>query len=141
MEELEEVVRAVILAALHDCPELLPQDRRYADYSGQQIARGLVAHRIARDLSASGYLPFDPTFARLNLSNFSAVSYTMHQVRRRLLAHIKGGGRDVEAERQAMESIAIEFFSNLESRGWRLVRTLPPLPEPRQASASGFNGR
>lgn len=125
-DELEKVVRSVILAALHDCPELLPQDRRYADDSGQRIARGLVAHRIARDLSANGYLPFDPTYTRLNLSNFSAVSYTMKQMRTRLLKHIKGGGRDPDAEQEAMESAAIAFFSDLEGRGWRLVRTNMP---------------
>lgn len=140
-DELEEVVRAVILAALYDCPDLLPQDRRYADHGGQQIARGLVAHRIARDLSANGYLPFDPTYVRFNLGNFSAVSYTMKQMRTRLLKHIRGGGKDPEAERRAMESAAIAFFSDLESRGWRLVKALPPLPLPPRASSSGFNGR
>lgn len=137
---LEEVVRSVILAALHDCPELLPQDRRYADDGGQRIARGLVAHRIARDLSANGYLPFDPTYVRNNLSNFSAVTYTMKQMRTRLLKHIRGGGSDPEAEREAMEQAAIAFFSHLEERGWRLVKVLPPLPLGRQASSSGFNG-
>lgn len=72
------------------------------------------------------YLPFDPTYVRNNLSNFSAVSYTMKQMRTRLLKHIKGGGKDQEAEREALESAAIAFFSHLEERGWRLVRTQMP---------------
>ena len=139
-DEQEEVVRGVILAALHDCPELLPQDRRYANEGNQQIARSLVAHRIARDLSLNGFLPFDPTYVRLHLGNFAAVSFTMGQMRRRLLMHIRGGGKDPEAERQAMQSAAISFFSDLEERGWRLVRLHPPLPPDRQASPSGFNG-
>ncbi len=137
---LEEVVRSVILAALHDCPELLPQDRRYADHSGQQIAKSLVAYRIARELTASGFLPFDPGPSTRDMANYHAVSYTMGQMRTRLLAHIRGGGRDPEAERDAMESVATAFFSDLESRGWRLMRTKAPLGMGRRADQSGFNG-
>lgn len=140
-EELVEVVRSVILNALHDCPQLLPQDRRYADHGGQQIAKSLVAHRIARELSAYGYLPFDPTYVRLNLANFSAVSFTMGQMRTRLLKHIKGGGRDPDAERDAMDSAAVAFFTHLEERGWRLVQSRAPLTMGEHFEATGFNGR
>ena len=120
-EQLELVARNVVRKALEECPALIPQDRRYADPGGQRLAKDQVAAQVARELIASGFLPFDPSDVQ-SLSNFHAVSYTMGQMRSRLLKHIKGGGRDMEAERAAMEAIAIAFFGDLESRGWRLVR-------------------
>jgi hypothetical protein len=124
-DPLEDIVRAAIFRALEDCPAIIPQDRRYADAGGQRAAKDQVAHRIARELSASGLLPFDASNVRA-LSNYQAVSYTMGQMRARLLRHIRGGGGDIEAQRDALASIAIAFFSDLEERGWRLVRTRLP---------------
>lgn len=125
MSELETVVRDVIREALDASPNLLPQDRRYADDAGQRIAKDIVAHEIAHTLMSNGWLPLD--LAEVGdvrtLSNHSAVHYTMGQMRTRLLKHIRGGGHDMEAQRQAMTSIALAFFSDLESRGWRLMRT------------------
>ena len=127
-DPLELVVYAVVMRALEDSPELLPQDRRYADIGAARIAKEQVARQVARELAASGFLPFELSEVR-SLSNFHAVSYTMGQMRTRLFKHSRGGGRDAEAEREAMESIAVAFFSDLEERGWRLVRTtLPALP-------------
>lgn len=126
-DRLELVAHAIVLRALEDCPALFPQDRRYADMAALRQARELVARQVSRELGASGFLPFDTSEIR-SLSNFHAVSYTMSQMRSRLLNHIRGGGRDVEAERDAMERIAIAFFSDLEERGWRLVRTALPAP-------------
>jgi len=84
-----------------------------------------VAHELARELMSNGWLPLDLAMAGdvHTLASHSAVHYTMGQMRRRLLKHIRGGGADMEAEREAMTSIATAFFSDLESRGWRLVRT------------------
>jgi len=126
-DRLELVVHAIVLRALEDCPALFPQDRRYADWGALRQARELVAQQVSRELGASGFLPFDASEIR-SLSNFHAVSFTMGQMRSRLLKHIRGGGRDSAAEREAMESIAVAFFSDLEERGWRLMRSTLPVP-------------
>lgn len=126
MSELTGVVRAVIRAALDGSPDLLPRDR-HVGLAALEAAKDRVADELARELVGNGWLPFEASDLRTK-PNYHAVSYTMGQMRRRLLKHIRGSGRDVEAEREAMESIAAAFFSDLEERGWCLVRAREPGP-------------
>lgn len=143
MAELEAVVRSILVQVLDDSPNLRRGDLRYADHIAYMLARDDVADRMITELVSNGWLPFkiaDLDQAR-SLSNFHAVSYTMGQMRKRLVAHIKGGGRDVEAEHDALSSIAIKFFSDLEDRGWRLVRTNASIPLGAHYPGPGFSGR
>lgn len=127
MSEFEAVVRARIRACLESSPTLLPRNTGSdADGHGErQAAIDQVARQIAHAMTSSGWLPFDPS-QPLSQSSYYAVSYTMGRMRTRLTKHIRGGGRDPEAERAAMESVAIAFFDDLERQGWRLVQINVP---------------
>lgn len=120
------VVREVIRWALDDYPALLPQDRRYADDAAQRIAKDHVAREIALTLARNGFLPPGDALD-MSAPVLQAVSFTMGQMRTRLLKHLRGGGRDAQAEREAHLAIARSFFDDLERQGWRLVRTSLPV--------------
>ncbi|MFT3726122.1 MAG: hypothetical protein QM773_21355 [Hyphomonadaceae bacterium] len=126
MAKAEEIVEAAVLKALEQGPGLMPHEIRYADYMKLRLEQVGIAQRISRELVGRGYFPFEVDADPRGLANFHAVTYTMGQMRTRLLRHIRGGGRDPEAERLALQSIATAFFGDLESRGWRLVYTRKP---------------
>jgi hypothetical protein len=116
-EPLEIVLRDVIKAALIARPPFLP-DR----FKGVVDPLNLTVEHIVNELGATGFLPLKEAYADASL-NVHAVSYTMKNMRTRLVKHIKGGGRDVEAEHAAMQAITLAFFRDLDEQGWRLIRT------------------
>lgn len=116
-EPLELVLRDVIRTALITRPPFAPQQ-----VSGVADPLGAAVNHIVAELSANGFLPLNEAYADASL-NVHALSYTMQRMRTRLLKHIKGGGRDAEAEAGAMRSITLDFFRDLDEMGWRLIRT------------------
>jgi|GEM_PF-4684459 len=115
-EPLELVLRDVIRTALITRPPFAPEQVNVADPLGAAV------DHIVDELSANGFLPLNEAYADASL-NVHALSYTMQRMRTRLLKHIKGGGRDAEAEAVAMRSITLDFFRDLDEKGWRLIRT------------------
>ena len=116
-EPLEIVLKDVIKAALIARPPFVP-DR----FKGVVDPLDLAVDHIINELAATGFLPLNEAYADASL-NVHAVSYTMKNMRTRLLKHINGGGRDLEAEAAAIQSITLDFFRDLDEQGWRLIRT------------------
>lgn len=124
-EKLEHVVRAVVRSSLDECNALLPEDRRYADFAAQRIAKDSVADHIATTLKANGFLPPDDSLGSA-AANFRAVSFALAAMRKRLLDKVEHAGTDWEQRRDIVESLTRHLFTDLERSGWRLVRTHLP---------------
>lgn len=140
MAEPEEVLRSLVVKVLDDSPGFRTGNLRYADHISYLLARDQVVDRLVRELSGNGFLPFDAGDDVVGKPNFHAVAYTMKQMRSRLTKHIRGSGQDMEAEREWTDSVATAFFSDLEAKGWRLVRTTTPLPLGAHYRAPGYTG-
>jgi hypothetical protein len=124
-EKFECVVRAVVRSSLDDCNTLLPEDRRYADFAAQRMAKDSVADHIAATLRANGFLPADDSLGS-TAANFRAVSFALAAMRKRLLDKVEHAGTDWERRRDIVESLTRHLFTDLERSGWRLVRTHLP---------------
>jgi hypothetical protein len=124
-ERLEYVVRHVVRSALEESHTLLPQDRRYADPAAQRAAKDAVAHQIAQSLKANGFLPADESIGSA-AANYRAVSFSLHQMRRRLLDRIGKAHGSFDDQRDLVEFLTRRLFDDLEQRGWRIVRTHLP---------------
>lgn len=116
-EPLELVLKDVIKRALIARPPFVPER-----FKGCVDPLDLAVDHIINELGATGFLPLNEAYADASL-NFHALSYTIKNLRNRLLKHIKGGGRDLEAEAAAMKVITLDFFRDLDEQGWRLIRT------------------
>ncbi|RYG37380.1 MAG: hypothetical protein EON93_03730 [Burkholderiales bacterium] len=140
MAEPDEVLRSLVVKVLDDSPSFRTGNLRYADHISYLLARDQVVDMLVSELRGNGFLPFDAGDAVLGKANFHAVAYTMKQMRSRLVKHIRGGGRDTDAEREWTDSVATAFFGDLEAQGWRLVRTTTPLPMGAHYQAPGYSG-
>lgn len=120
------VLESIVHKALEESPQLMIKACGYADFITRRMLMDQVTAKIALELSGRGFLPYSFKDEPRELPNFHAVAFTMKNMRSRLLRYVRTGDREAEAEASAMRSIAVDFFADLESQGWRLVYTRKP---------------